>query len=222
MPVVRFPDGASPPPRGPAVLDDPALDPAVRLQHILDALQRAEEEWQALQTHADDLDPVDEADLLESVRKDVRAAYRRWYEISQQAAQMAEQVRRTALELRAAQDWEGQRTQLLRKLQAQFEGGPHYDLLCERVSGLHVRLQQMEASGRDFSPAEHATLNAQLLGYVNQLQKYTEALKSESISKEAQSVAESILQIVEKHCATSYPELWLHVMRDVRASLEAA
>jgi hypothetical protein len=204
------------------VLADPQLDPSYRLGQVLEALARCHEEWDQSQRVADDIDPTDDLDLLDQARREVRSAYRRWFEISAQAAELAQVVRRTHLEIQSNRDWDALRQHTLDDLLAQFEGGPHYVLLCERASGLHVRLKQMEASGRDFSPAEHAQLNAQLLAYINQLQKYTEAMKSESISREAQSVAESILQIVEKHCAATYPELYLGVVKDVRSALEAA
>jgi hypothetical protein len=224
MPVTPLRNGhAGPPePPRPTVLDDPQLDPAHRLGLVLEALARTREEWEACERLADDIDPTDDPESLEIARRNIRNAYRRWFEISAQAADLAQLVRRTALEIASNQQWDRLRDDLIVELKEQFDGGPHYDLLCERVGSLTVRLKQMEASGRDFSPGEHAQLNAQLLSYINQLQKYTEAMKSESISREAQTVAENILQIVEKHCAVTYPELWLTVMKDVRAALESA
>jgi hypothetical protein len=205
------------------VLDDPSLDPATRLTFVLQALTRAQEEWDDAQRVADDIDPVDQPDELALARRAIRDAYRRWFEISGQASELAETVRRSHLELHSSQTWQRVRAALATQLKDQFEGGgPHYDLLCERTAALHVRLQQMESSGRDYSAQEHAALNTQMLAYINQLQKYTEAMKSESISREAQSVAETILSLVEKHCATTYPELWLGITRDVRATLEGA
>ena len=222
MPLSQFRNGKSPPPPPhPTVLDDPQLDPATRLHLVLEALTRAQEEWDQAQRLADDIDPVDDPQALETARKEVRNCYRRWFEISHQAAEMAQTVRRQHLEITSNRVWDDLRQHTLDELAEQFEGGPHYQLLCERVAGLHVRLKQMEQSGRDFSPAEHAQLNQQLLAYINQLQKYTEAMKSELISREAQGVAENLLQVVEKHLSATYPELWLAVMKDVRSALEA-
>ena len=204
------------------MLSDPALQPEVRLTYVLQAEARAREEWEECQRVADDIDPVEDPESLALARRAIRDAYRRWYEVSNQASELAEQVRRTSLELRSSQKWDHERAQVLRELHEQFEGGPHYDLLCDRVASLSVRLKQMEQSGRDYSAQEHSALNNQMLAYINQLQKYTEAMKSESISREAQTVAEQILQLVEKHCATTYPELWLSIMRDVRGALESA
>lgn len=225
MPLSRFPGngkGHPPPPGPPPVLGDPSLDPAVRLKVVLEQAHRLHEEWEESQRVADDIDPTDDPEALQLARRAIRDAYRRWYEVSGQAASLADEVRKAHLEAPTASEWDHAHAELMASLKEQFEGGPHYDLLCERVAGLHVRLKRMEASGRDVPASEHAQVNAQLLGYINQLQKYTEAMKSESISREAQTVAEEILQLVEKHCAVTYPELWLTIMRDVRSALEQA
>jgi len=223
MPVLHM-NGKGPPPEPPepTVLQSPALAPEERLRLVLEAEERAREEWAESQRLADDIDPVEDPESLALARRSIRDAYRRWFEVSNQAHDLAEQVRRTSLELRDDVRWGREREQILADLHEQFEGGPHYDLLAQRVAALAVRLRQMEASGRDYSAQEHSVLNAQMLGYINQLQKYTEAMKSESISREAQTVAEEILQLVEKHCAVTYPELWLGIMKDVRAALESA
>jgi len=203
------------------VLADEALDPESRLTTVLEQVHRLKEEWDEAQRVADDIDPADQPEELGLARRAIRDAYRRWYEVSAQAASLADEVRKATLEQPHTADWDSLHEDTLQSLREQFDGGPHYDLLVERVSGLHVRLKRMEASGRDVPASEHAQINAQLLGYINQLQKYTEAMKSESISREAQSVAERILGMVEKHCAVTYPELYLEIMKDVRATLEA-
>jgi hypothetical protein len=207
----------------PTVLDAPELDPERRLEFTLQALRRAYDEWDETQRIADDIDPELDPDGLEAARRNIRNAYRRWSEIADQASAQSESLRRKALELPSSPEYQAQYQQVLGQLQGQFiGGGPHYDLLCERVAGLHVRLRQMETSGRSYSPAEHSQLNSQLLAYINQLQKYTEAMKSESISRESQAVAEAILTLVQKHLAISYPEMWHAIMHDVRGALEGA
>ena len=207
----------------PPVLDAPELDPENRLNLTLAALRRAYDEWDECQRVADDIDPETDPDLLDAARRNIRNAYRRWSEIADQAQVQSESLRRKALELPDSPEFRMQYEQVLQQLKGQFiDGGPHYDLLCERVAALHVKLKQMESSGRSFSPAEHTQLNSQLLSYINQLQKYTEAMKSESISRESQAVAEAILALVQKHLAASYPEMWSAIMRDVRGALEGA
>jgi len=200
---------------GPPVLQAPQLDPTYRLTQVLKAEERAQEEWDEAVRIEADIDPED-VDLIESARKNIRNAYRRWYEVSQQAIQLSESVRKATLEASILPD-----PDLLTSLKQQFEqGGPHYELLCERVAALHSRLRHMEASGRDFSPQEHSQLNAQMLSYINQLQKYTEAMKSETISRETQEAVEEVLRIVERHLGTTYLEVWHIIVKDVRHALE--
>lgn len=226
MPVTQFPGPALPAPSAPEILPRAAslhaeaLDPEYRLKHVLQAERRAKDEWDDAQYRADDIDPEDDPDGLEQARKEIRNAYRRWFEISEQAQSLAEEVRRRTVELPTDDRYQQACASVMAPLIEQFDGGPHYRLLCERVAALTVRLQSLEHSGRDFAPSEHKALNDQLLSYINQLQKYTEAMKSETISKESQAVAEAILGIVEHHIAASQPDLWLLVMRDVRGALE--
>jgi hypothetical protein len=215
VPVVPFPGQEATP--GP--LADPNLEPLERLDVVRRQLSRARAEWEAAVVAEDAAEEYDAPpELLDKARAEVRATYARWSTIADQADELARDARRSQpLE----QSYEKAYKATLKELQEQFDGGPHYDLLCERVAGLHVRLKRMEASPHEYPAPDHARLNQQLLGYINQLQRYTEAMKTESISREAQGVAEKILLIVEKHLATSYPELWRGVMHEVRSALES-
>jgi hypothetical protein len=215
MGLLDFPRNGTSQPSQPPVLAAQQLDPVYRLTQVLRAEERAQEEWDEAARIEADIDPAD-YDLIESARKNIRNAYRRWYEISQQAQDLSQQVRKSRLESATHPD-----PDLLNSLKSQFtDGGPHYDLLCERVASLHARLQHMEASGRDFTPSEHAALNNQMLTYINQLQKYTEAMKSESISRETRDAVEEVLRIVERHLGTTYLEVWHVIVKDVRHALE--
>jgi len=223
MSVINFPPGPDPTPTPtlPEILNNDALNPEIRLQLVIDAELRAREEWQDCARVADDIDPVTDPDLLENARKELRNAYRRWYEISQQAQDLGEKFRRQKLELPRTAIWESQYQAMLADFDAQYaEGGPQYRLLAERVAGLTIRLRQMEASGRDFNQTEYNQTNAALLSFVNQLQRFTEAQKSETVSKEAQAVAEVLMGIMERHVAPTYPELWQRIVTDVRRALE--
>lgn len=222
VPGISYLNGSGPPPPEPSIFDDIGLDPEARLRLVLRALQRAQDEWDECQRVADDIDPEDDPDGLENARRNIRNAYRRWSEIADQAQSLSESLRRKKLELPDTDAFQRDYQALLASLLQQFDGGPHYELLCQRVAALQVRLRQMETSGRSYSAQEHSTLNSQLLSYVNQLQKYTESMKTESISKESQAVAEAILGLVEKHLSASQPDLWNAIMRDVRGVLESA
>jgi hypothetical protein len=214
VPVVRFP--GQEPTSGP--LADPNLDPLVRLDVVLQQLARARAEWDEAVAAADNA--AESAEGIDKTRAAVRVAFDRWSAISDMADALAKDARRARP---LDRDFEKLYQATFTELREQFaDGGPHYDLLCERVAGLHVRLKRMERSTREYPAAEHARLNHQLLSYINQLQRYTEAMKTESISREAQGVAEKLLQVVERNLATSHPELWRSVVRDVRLALESA
>src|SRR5215467_8871224 len=187
----------------PPVLAAEGLDPVYRLQMVLKAEERAREEWDEVIRIEADIDPTEDPDALELARKNIRNSYRRWFEISQQAVDLSEKVRKAKLEVLV------DNSKLIQSLKDQFDGG-----------GLHSRLRAMEASGRDFTPIEHAQLNNQLLGYINQLQKYTESMKSESISRETREAVEEVLRIVERHLGTTYLEVWHIIVKDVRHALE--
>ena len=223
MSVINFPEGPNPtaPPTLPEILSNPALDPEVRLTLVIEAESRAREEWQDCARVADDIDPVTDPDLLESARKELRNAYRRWFEISQQAQDLGEKFRRAKLELPRTAKWEQDYQAMLHDFDVQYEsGGPQYKLLCERVAGLTIRLRQMEASGRDFNQSEYNQTNASLLSFVNQLQRFTEATRTEAVSKEAQAVAEVLMGIMERHVSPTYPELWQRIVVDIRRAME--
>lgn len=197
------------------MLSSAAVDPVYRLNLVLRAEERAREEWDEACRAEAEIDPTLDPDGVELARKNIRNAYRRWYEISGQASDLSQAVRKARLETPASN------AELVEALKAQFDGGgPHYDLLCERVANLHLRLKAMESSGRDFTPSEHSNLNNQLLGYINQLQKYTESMKSESISRETRDAVEEVLRIVERHLGTTYLEVWHVIVKDVRHALE--
>lgn len=216
MPVVPL-RGSEPPRSGP--LADPNLDLALRLSLVLQALGMARAELDEATVALQRIPTSAAPKLLASARTAQRGAYARWHKLTADADELAERARRARTSIDFAKLYD----ETLAELQDEFQsGGPHYDLLCERVAGLHVRLREMEQAGRAYPPQEHARLNTQLLAYINQLQRYTEAMKTETISKEAQGVAEKILMIVEKNLATSYPELWRGVMREVRMALEQA
>ena len=214
--MVRFPG----PQDKSGLLADPALDPTVRLRLVLEHLERLRAEWVEACKTLDELDETEvERKVIRGARLEVREAYERWDHVSQQADFLATDLRRAAPD---ANRYEQLYRATLGNLKEQFDGGPHYDLLCERVAALTARLRRMEEGPREYPPLEHSRLNQQLLGYINQLQKYTEAMKSETLSKEAQGVAEQILMVVEKNLSVSHPELWHSVMRDVRQALETA
>jgi predicted nuclease with TOPRIM domain len=211
-PPIRFPNSAGDPVS--ELLADPLLDPATKLKDILRQVERAHDEWTAAERACDEL--VEGSEKLRDAQDHVRTAYRRWHALAQEAKEAEEEVRRRSLEIPRSGDWQEMYATMVSDLKQQYDGlGPHYDLLCEHTASLTVRLRMMEASGRDVSSGEYVEMHKLYLGYVNQLQKYTEAMKSESISKMTQEVAEQIVQLFERHFGTLHPEEWDSAVREL-------
>jgi len=57
---------------------------------------------------------------------------------------------------------------------------------------------------------------------INQIQKYTEAMKSESLYKQTQEVIEEVIRIFESHFGNSYPDVWKKAVVDIRKAVEGA
>lgn len=203
------------------LLADPLLDPVARLKDILRQTERAHDEWLAAEAKCDDL--IEGSDQLDRARQEVRAAYKRWKDYSDQAREVEAEVRRRSLEIPREGKVKQEYDSLVKVLQGQYDGlGPHYDLLCENTAALTIRLRLMETSGRDVSSGEYKEMHDLYLRYVNQLQKYTEAMKSESINRLTQEVAEQIVQIFERHFGNTYPEEWQSAVKELRVLVEEA
>ena len=98
--------------------------------------------------------------------------------------------------------------------------GPQYTILCRRIASLTYRLDAMDASGNNHGD-EWLKLNATLASMVNQAQKYTEATKSESLTKQSHDLMMKLLKIVEGTVSNKagQPRLWAQIVEDIRAEL---
>lgn len=196
------------------------LDPALRLKDILRQVERARDEWTAAESICDDIaDP----DKLAEAQVQVRATFNRWHDLQTLALKAEQEVRRRSLEIPITGEWQAALDETIEDLKGQYEGlGPHYDQLCEHTSRLTIRLRMMDESGRDVASSERVEMHKLYLGYVNQLQKYTEAMKSQTVNKLTQEVAEAIIQIFERHFGNSFPEAWKEAVKEIRGLVEAA
>jgi hypothetical protein len=215
--MLRFPPQA--PTLAEQAVGHAALDPAQRLQTILKELERAHLELERTRYAADELPPGTPDDQIEDCLRKQRNAYRRWYEIQQQATQLEAETRRRQIE--NLQNFQLRYQQTYAELVESYgDLGPQYRLLTERLASLDARIAAMDQSQRDLSPAEIDTLNKLHLSFVNQLQRYTEATKSEVLNKQTQDVVNQILIIVEHRVSPANPQLWREVMHDVRSAVE--
>lgn len=108
-----------------------------------------------------------------------------------------------------------------RLLEEYGELGPQYAILARRLAEITAKIEAMNESGR-IAPEEEARLYNLVTSITNQLQKHTEATRSESVSKEAQEMVRAVLKIVEGVVATENPQLWSRALQTVRAKVVSA
>lgn len=90
--------------------------------------------------------------------------------------------------------------------------GPQYRLLCRRLAAAEVRMQQLEASGVPIHSDEYESLTNIVRSITNQLQKFTEVIKTELIRDEVNDALAGILVLIERIVAPRAPELWADVI----------
>lgn len=165
----------------------------------------------------------DAAHRPEATASDYRAwvaAQRAWIDAQQHLMDVERAVRRRELEdpERHRRDFEQRR----RELAEEYGGrGAQYMVLIDGLVSVEMRLAAVAASGRDISSDEFAELHRLKLTYVNQLQKYTEALKTERVVPEVRQAVLATLAIVERHLA-SQPVTWQAIVREVEAAVQPA
>jgi len=193
--------------------------------------RRSYEEYQEAADIADSFgagmmpDGTDDNDLERrraEIRNEVRQKYNRWFELTAQARNAEGEVRKRSLERPLSGHWSQEYNTLRQSLREEYDGlGPHYELLCDNCAAISIRLRQMEASGRDYDSGEYTDIHKLYLTYINQLQKYTEAMKSESINRQTQDVAERLVQIFERHFGNAYPVEWKTAVDELRQVVES-
>ena len=200
---------------------DPAIDPTERLKTVLSEVKRAREDLDRSRYLADTLPSGTPDDVIQDAERRTRNAYRRWYDAQNQGVSLEQEIRRRKLESLSLymRQYEDTRTALL----AEYgDLGPQYRLLIERMAAVDTRIKVMERSGRDVDTSEFSELHKTHLSYVNQLQKYTEAQKTESMSKQTQDTVSAVMVIIEHRLAATNPSLWREIVGDVRKAIEAA
>jgi hypothetical protein len=203
------------------VASDPALEPRHRLGVILEELQRCADDLQRTRAYADSLGPAATPDQVAQAVRQAQLAYRRWYDVQTQALGLEQETRRRQLEdLTHFQQQIDQTTEAL--LGEYGDLGPQYRLLVQRAAAVDTRLRLLERSGRDVSPNEYAELHRTHLSYVAQLQRYTEAQKSEVLTQQTQDTVQAVLLIIEHKVAPTNPQMWREIVTDVRHALAEA
>jgi len=200
---------------------DPSIDPTERLKTVISEVKRAREDLDRCRFQADSLPSGTPDDVILDYERRTRNAYRRWYDAQAQAVSLEAETRRRKLESLSMymRQYEDTRASLLDEY---GDLGPQYRMLVDRMAAVDTRIKTMERSGRDVDSSEYSELHKTHLSYVNQLQKYTEAQKTESLSKQTQDTVSAMLVIIEHRLAAIHPQLWREIVGDVRKAIEAA
>lgn len=216
----------------PAILASPLLDPEDFLGQALDMLERAREDYTEARSLADSAGAVsflpgtEEKEIREyqqDCAANVRKSFARYQEIVSVAKKAEADVRRRKLEAPLAGRWAHEHVRLRKELQEQYTGlGPQYDLLCDNAAATAVMLRQLEESGGDFDMSTWKDIHELHLKYLNQLQKYTEAMKSESINRQTQEVVIEVIRVFESHFGNTYPDVWKRATGEIKALVEGA
>lgn len=149
-----------------------------------------------------------------------RSAWRLWVEAREELRREEDSARRRELEGQRSDSARERIEHLTQVLISQYDGlGPQYELMCRSLAEVRVRREQVSQSGRDITSDEFAKLAELEIRIVGQIQKHTEATKSESLSKEAKEMALAVLRHVERVVAPRNPRLWRDVVQEVKAQL---
>lgn len=218
--MIRFPSSSALPQPTVEAVAHPALDPTSRLNTITEELNRALLELERARFELDDLPPGTPETQIELALRKQRNSYRRWYEIQAQATQLEQEARRRQLESLSL--FQQRFTQTHDDLMEHYgDLGPQYRLLVERLAAIDAKLNIIDNSQRDVSIQEISELNKLHTSLMNQLQRYTEATKTESLTRQTQETIQQLLIIVEHKVAPSNPQLWREIVHDVRTAVEA-
>lgn len=195
----------------PGILKDPRLDPASRLEQLLVQEQVTHDMLLEAQEAVEDAGPGRTAqDIMR-----YKTALTAWTEARKETENAEKVARRYHLEAYRDPEAEAEYQALLKKYIKHYGDRPPYDILCERIAGFTVRLRQMEASGRDVDSGEYVEVLKAHASAVNQLQKYTESVKTEVIKPELQKAIIAVLKLVEHHVATKHPDTWKAIALEV-------
>lgn len=126
-------------------------------------------------------------------------------------------VRRKSLEGLAGDEQTKIYEELRQRLLAQYgDRGVQYEVLAELLAAATVRIRLAQRSGRDVDASEFRELTKIAIDVANQLQRFTESMKVESIRPEVQKGILAALAIVERHLA-GMPNVWRGIVREIKA-----
>jgi hypothetical protein len=201
-----------------ATLSDEEFKNDYRLQRLRMQLRNAAEVLNNAYSKVTRTD--DEGNAL-SISTDVETygkAYKIWKDALDSLWEAEQQLRRS-LESRSTADSATRKDVIVNELLAEYgDYGPQYRHLISLVAGITLRIEAMEVGGRDAPSAEYVQLAKLKLDAINQMQKYTEATKSATVSQELNSLGAKFLEIAERRFGT-YPDEFAAFIEDIKTAI---
>lgn len=124
-----------------------------------------------------------------------------------------EGVEKEVRELRQVEDeqghWNRRYNALFALLYDQYDGlGPQYTILVQNTACSQVRLEQLIAAGCDLTEPGYQRATKDIRDWVQTLQRYTEAQKSETILVHQKQAIVKVLKVLEEYMLSYDPDLW--------------
>lgn len=112
--------------------------------------------------------------------------------------------------------WATRRDQKLRDYRLAYQGkGPQYETLCERLADATVMIEILQSAPLTIDSTEYQRMNQTVVLLTNQLQKFTEATKTQAIKTEINEALGRFMDLMEELIAPDHPQLWDSVVREV-------
>lgn len=193
-------------------------DPLSRLKQLRLSLQDAQDvatqTRQACVTTPSNPNPVTET----QIRK-YQMAWKVYQSIAGELRDEEEKLQRTQLDKPlSAPNSPNPATDIYDELLQQYgDLGTHYRILCQTLAQNQAKLQQLNLSERDVPVDEYIKLSDLNTKLIAQLQKYTEATRSQTVSQDLQTLAEELMHVVERCIGPTQPKLFADIVRAVRS-----
>lgn len=203
-------------------LELPGVQQAQRLEYLVEMRDGFQQRVEHLQRLLSSDNPEQVPTRLE--QESLRDAWRMLQETDAQIERLEEQLRRQRAESMAPdlqpEKWRVREQELYEELTVHYQGrGPVYENLCKQLAEITVRVEQLRDANVVTSTGDYTKLHQLRIQTIGQLQRFTEATKSEALTKQSQEVGLGLMRIVEGVVAPRAPELYNEIVQAVRASL---
>jgi len=191
----------------------------LRLEELKAGAARAKDVMDSVYEHAQEIDErKGRAEPDARTVKKWRDAVETWTKLNDLLVQAEDEYRRVGRHPLPVVVM-GRKKKIVEDLQRQYgDHGPQYQMLVEMVASKKIRLESMDEAG--IYGVEYDGLARALREDIGQLQRYTEATKSEAIHKEVNEVGALILGMVDRYLHDQ-PTLFRTIVQAVRRAIES-